>query len=196
MMDFDTILHNIHRHIELTQAESHQFCNLLNYKKITRKTLIQEAGSPCRILNFVISGGLRSYCQNPNGKEATIMFCFKDWWVTDMYCFINRQTAMMEIEAMEDSEIFQLSRDNFDRLLEMNPKFERFFRILMQNAYSREQLRIIENLTLPAEERYFNFIEKYPFIANQVTQKQIASYLGITPEFLSVIRKNKGRGIS
>ena len=101
---------------------------------------------------------------------------------------------MMYIEAMEDSCTYNLSRENFDKLFTLIPKFERFFRILMQNAYTREQLRIIENLTLTAEERYDRLIDKYPQFVQQVTQKQIASYLGITPEFLSAIRKKKAQG--
>ena len=98
---------------------------------------------------------------------------------------------MMYIEAIEDSIIFQLSKDNLETLYKKVPKFERFFRILMQNAYTREQLRVIENLSLSAEDRYESFLIKYPHIAKTVTQKQIASYLGITPEFLSAIKNKK-----
>lgn len=122
------------------------------------------------------------------------MFAVADWWVTDMYCFLNDKPAMMFIETIEESSIFQLSRENFNKLFTAIPKFERFFRILMQNAYTREQLRVIESLTLTAEERYDRFISKYPQFTSQVTQKQIASYLGITPEFLSAIRKKKAKG--
>jgi len=143
----------------------------------------------CNQLSYVRSGALRSYCLDKEGKESTIMFAVADWWLTDMYCFLNEKPAMMYIETIEDSCILNLSKENFDNLFNAIPKFERFFRILMQNAYTREQLRIIENLTLTAEERYFRFINKYPQIVSQVTQKQIASYLGITPEFLSAIRK-------
>ena len=122
------------------------------------------------------------------------MFAVADWWVTDMYCFLNNKPAMMYIETIEDSCIFQLSKENFDKLFSAVPKFERFFRILMQNAYTREQLRVIESLSLTSEERYDRFLLKYPQIVQQVTQKQIASYLGITPEFLSTIRKKKSKG--
>ena len=97
----------------------------------------------------------------------------------------------MFIETIANSTIYQISKTNFEKLLLNVPKFERFFRILMQNAYTREQLRIIENLSLPAEKRYDNFLKKYPHITKVITQKQIASYLGVTPEFLSVIRKEK-----
>ena len=102
----------------------------------------------------------------------------------------------MYIEAIEDSSITQISRSNFDQLLNKIPKFEKFFRILMQNAYTREQLRIMENLSSTAQERYDNFLIKYPQIVRQVTQKQIASYLGITPEFLSTLKNSKSKNHS
>jgi CRP-like cAMP-binding protein len=148
-----------------------------------------EEGQPCKYFNYVHSGALRAYTIDKQGKEATIMFAMPDWWITDMYCFLNGKPAMLYIEAIEDSRIFQISKAELDDLFMRIPKFERFFRILMQNAYTREQLRVIENLTLPALTRYEAFLAKYPNIAKRVTQKQLASYLGITPEFLSAIRK-------
>ena len=148
-------------------------------------------GKFCRHINYVHSGALRDYHINAEGKEATVMFAISDWWITDIFCFVNAKPAMINIEAIEDSYIFQLSKENLDKLFERLPKWERFFRILMQNAYIREQLRMIERLSLPAEERYDNFLAKYPLITKHISQKQIASYLGITPEFLSAIRKKK-----
>ena len=121
------------------------------------------------------------------------MFAIADWWITDMYCFTNQLPAMLNIQAVEHSEIFQLPKNNLDTLYDKVPQFEKFFRIIMQNAYIREQLRVIQSLSLSAEERYDNFMNKYPQIACQVTQKQIASYLGITPEFLSNIRAGKSK---
>jgi CRP-like cAMP-binding protein len=193
-MSHELILKNIAKHITLSQEETNYFSSLTTYKEIPKKTNLLTEGQACKYLYFVHSGALRSFCLDKEGKESTIMFAVADWWVTDMYCYLNEKPAMMHIETIEDSNIFQLSRENFDKLFISIPKFERFFRILMQNAYTREQLRIIENLTLPAQERYDRFINKYPHIIKQVTQKQIASYLGITPEFLSAIRKNKAKG--
>jgi len=142
-------------------------------------------------LNFVNTGTLRAYFLNKDGKESTIMFALADWWVTDMHSFMNEQSAMLNIVATEKSEILQISKTNLDDLFEKVPKFERFFRIIFQKAYIREQLRVIQNLSLTAAERYEKFADKYPQVMQQVTQKQIASYLGITPEFLSMIRNKK-----
>jgi CRP-like cAMP-binding protein len=188
------ILKNVARHISLTGEEASYFTSLLTYKEAPKKTTLLVEGQACNQLNFVHSGALRSYCLDKEGKESTIMFAVTDWWLTDMYCFLNEKPAMMYIETIEDCCLLTISKNNFDKLLHEIPGFERFFRILFQNAYTREQLRIIENLTLTAEERYFRFIDKYPQIVPHITQKQIASYLGITPEFLSAIRKKNTRG--
>lgn len=190
-MLYSPLLKNIEKHISLTEAEIRAFKGFLSFKKLEKKRLLLQAGQDCRYLYYVHSGALRSYFIDKDGKESTIMFAISDWWITDMYCYLNKKPAMMHIETIEESEVYQISRTNFDSLLESHPKFERFFRILMQNAYTREQLRVMENLSLTAEERYHSFLIRYPQIVKQVTQKQIASYLGITPEFLSTLKKSK-----
>ena len=190
-MSHDLILSNIAKHISLDEEEISWFISIIKQQQVSKKELILREGQICKNISFVHSGILRAYHLDKEGKEATIMFALKDWWITDMFGFINQQPAMLNIEAVENSCIFQLQKNDLDKLYLKVPKFERFFRIIMQNAYIREQLRIIQNLTLTAEERYNNFLAKYPQVAKNVTQKQIATYLGITPEFLSTIRGNK-----
>ena len=188
-MDTEWVRKNISRHIDLTEEESKYLDTLFLLQAIPAKKIIQEAGKACPYFYFVNEGILRAYFVNPDGKETTLMFAVKDWWITDMYAFENQAPAMLTIESLSSSEILLLHREKMEELLEKYPKFERFFRIIFQRAYIREQLRTIQNLSLPAEERYKNFIAKYPYIEQLVMQKQIASYLGITPEFLSKIRK-------
>ncbi|ASK29553.1 hypothetical protein CEY12_05280 [Chryseobacterium sp. T16E-39] len=190
-MNDSLILKNISQHISLSDEEAHYFISLLKERKIQKKELILKQQQLCKEISFVHSGILRAFYMDTAGKESTIMFAMTDWWITDMYCFVNQKPAMLNIEALEDSVVFQLKKDDLEELYSKVPKFERFFRIMMQNAYTREQLRIIENLSLSAEERYYTFIQKYPLAAERITQKQIASYLGITPEFLSTIKTNK-----
>ncbi|MGL4630071.1 MAG: Crp/Fnr family transcriptional regulator [Leadbetterella sp.] len=190
-MTHELILSNIAKHINLDEEEEVFFTSLINSKTIAKKELLLREGQACKYISYVHSGALRAYYVDQEGRESTIMFAVADWWVTDMYCFLNDKPAIMYIEAIEDSCIFQLSKTHLETLFTHVPKFERFFRILMQNAYTREQLRIIDNLSLSAEGKYESFLKKYPHIAQVVTQKQIASYLGITPEFLSAIKKNK-----
>lgn len=190
-MSFELILSNVSKHIQLDKDEATYFTSLLKTESVSRKATLLKAGELCKNISFVCEGIVRAYYQDREGKEATIMFGVADWWITDMNCFVNQLPSMMTIEAVEPSVVMHLQKSDLDLLYLKVPKFERFFRIIFQNAYIREQLRTIQNLSLTAEERYLNFIRKYPQVAQQVTQKQIASYLGITPEFLSVLRKKK-----
>lgn len=188
---YDLILKNIARHISLNEVEVAYFCALLESKTLASKQFLLKEDQTCHYFNFVNTGTLRAYFLNKDGKESTIMFAMPDWWVTDMYGFEKAQPAMLNIVALEQSEILQLSKNNFELLVKEIPKFERFFRIIFQNAYIREQLRTIQNLSLTAAERYEKFIFKYPAVIQQVPQKQIASYIGVTPEFLSTIRSKR-----
>ncbi len=194
-MVYDLILKNIASHISLNTDEKNYFISLLKMETINKKEFVLREGQLCTNISYVSSGTLRAYYLDKECREATIMFAISDWWVTDMFCFINQQPAMLFIEAVENSTIFQLQKNDLEKLYNEIPKFERFFRIIMQNVYIREQLRVIQSLSLSAAERYHSFITKYPQIVKQVTQKQIASYLGITPEFLSTVRKNKSKKI-
>lgn len=193
-MLYHSILGNIAKHIVLNDVEIDYFTSILTGKTVSKKTALLSEGQVCKTISYVNNGALRAYYLDKNGKESTIMFAVADWWVTDMYCFLNERPAMMHIEAIEDSSIFQLTKEDLETLYVKVPKFERFFRILMQNAYTREQVRVIETLSLSAEEKYNSFMNRYPKLSNRVTQKQIASFLGITPEFLSAIRNQKARG--
>jgi CRP-like cAMP-binding protein len=186
-------LTNVGKHITLDEKEISFFTSLLKEKHVAKKDFVLQEGQLCKYISFVNSGLLRAYYLDKEDKESTIMFAVADWWITDIYCYINQKPSMLTIQAVEDSHIFQLKKDDLEKLYVEVPKFEKFFRIIMQNAYIREQLRIIQNLSLSAEERYHHFLIKYPQIAKQVTQKQIASYLGVTPEFLSALRANKSK---
>jgi CRP-like cAMP-binding protein len=190
-MVFGPILNNIGKHIDLEPDEIDFFTSLLQYRQIPKKELLLKEGQPCRTINYVESGALRAFYLSPDGKDSTIMFAIADWWITDMYCFVMEQPAMQNIVAIDDSCTWQLKREDLERLYQKVPKFERFFRIIMQNSYIREQLRVLQNLSLSAEERYDIFLNKYPQLIPYLSQKQIASYLGVTPEFLSTVRRNK-----
>lgn len=190
-MNTDLVIASITKHIELRQEEREYVVKQFDEHSLKKNEFILRQDDPCNYINFVNEGTLRAFFANANGKESTLMFAVKDWWITDMYCFLNELPAMVNIQAVEKSSILKLSKKNLDALFHTIPSFNKFFRILMQNAYCREQLRMIQNLSLPAQERYENFIGKYPQIASKIPIKHIASYLGVTPEFLSAIRANK-----
>ena len=193
-MEYHSILSNVAKHISIDEKEKAFFISLLKPTLLKKKEFLLKAGQACVTINYVDSGALRAFYQDHNDNEATIMFAIADWWITDMPCFIDQLPAMTSIEAIDDSVVFQLNKRDLDTLYIKVPKFERFFRVLMQNSYVREQLRTLQNLSLTAEERYDKFLGKYPDMVKQLTQKQIASYLGITPEFLSTIRKKLSKG--
>lgn len=182
---------NINKHISLSDGQRDFISQFIAEEILEKNESLIQQGNPCQHICFVNSGALRAFHLTPNGKEHTIMFAVSDWWITDMYCFLNEQPAMVSIKAVEPTSIYKLTKSNFDAIFVEIPDFNKFFRILMQNAYCREQRRMIQQLSLPAADRYENFVKQYPQIANKVTLKQIASYLGITPEFLSALRATK-----
>lgn len=190
-MNTDLIFSNISEHITLTCEEKERFNGSLRERSLEKNEFILKQGDPCHYINFVNTGTLRAYFLNANGKESTIMFAVKGWWITDMHCFLNELPAMVNIQVVEKSNILRLAKKDLDTYYDSTPSFNKFFRILMQKAYCREQLRMIENLSLPALHRYENFLLKYPEIASKISLKQIASYLGVTPEFLSSIRAKR-----
>ncbi len=182
-MNTELIFANVSKHIHLSDQERRYFHDLLETRDFKKNEFILRTSKACKYIYFVNSGTLRAFYVNPDGKESTIMFAIQDWWITDMHCFLNELPAMVNIQAKEQSNVLSLSKKDMDDLLENIPSFNKFFRILMQNAYCREQLRMIQNLSLPSKTRYNNFLSQYPQIASKVPIKHIASYLGVTPEY-------------
>lgn len=188
MSDFQ-IFKNFARHISLSEHEKETLESSLILRQVSKRELLLAQGQSCNKLFFVESGSLRAYSRNEDGKESTVMFAVEDWWITDMNSFVNRKPALLSIEALESSQVIEIDYDSLEKLYEIIPKFERFFRILFQKAYIREQLRSLHNISLTTQERYLHFIAKYPTIVEKITQKQIATYLGVSPEFLSAIKR-------
>ncbi len=192
-MNFDLVLSNIKKHISLTSSEEQYFCSQINCFEITKNESVLQQGSICNNIYFVVSGTLSAFYRTTEGKESTIMFATKDWWITDMNSFTTETPAMLDIEAVEDSSLMAISNDKLNLLYAKVPSFEKYFRVLFANAYIREQLRALDYITFTTEERYNRFVDKYPQIVQKVSQKRIASYLGVTPEFLSTIKKKNRR---
>ena len=184
------ILSNVSRFISLSEEEEKRFIRSFETQHVPKRTKIVEQDSPCQNFYFVASGSLRAYHLNSDGKECTLMFAIEDWWITDMDAFINSKAASLTLETLEDSHLYSISLNTLNDLLASKPQLEKYFRILFQRAYVREQRRALDSISLPVEERFASFTKKYPNIIKKVTQKQIASYLGVTPEFLCMV-KNK-----
>jgi len=146
-------------------------------------------GDICKHLTFVNSGCLREYTIDNKGAEHIIQFAIEDWWVSDLNSFLSGLPATHNIDALQDSEVLLLEKSSRNKLLEECPKMERFFRLLLESNYIVTHQRVADSLSKSAEERYLRFIKTYPKLFEQIPQNQIASYLGITPQSLSRIRK-------
>lgn len=186
---FELIRNNITKHIGLTEQEFSYFTSLLQLKRLRKKQVLLGEGDVCMHEFFVNSGCLRQYYLDEKGQEHIVQFAVMDWWIGDQYSFVTGLPGKYFIDALLDSEILMIEKSKLEDLYINVPKFERFFRIAFQNAYVAMQARILSKLSETAEKSYLDFIRRYPNIEQAVPQHQIASYLGITPESLSRIRK-------
>lgn len=187
---YEPILKNISRFITLDPDEEKYFTSLLKLKRLKKKHYLLQEGDVSHYEYFVNKGCLRTYYIDDKGLEHIIQFAIEDWWTGDMYSFLTQTPARYTIDALEDAELFCLDKPSLEELYIKVPKFEKFFRHLLQNAFIAVQRRIIESMSLTADERYCRFIENYPLMEQRLPLKQIASYLGITPESLSRIRSS------
>ena len=182
------ILTTISKIITLTPKEQAFFLSKTETKHFKSKTILLRSGEICKEGYFVNSGLLRSFNINDNIVEHVLSFACEDWWISDMYSLLSQKPGNLFIEVLEDSEVVVLSKENQDKLYLEIPKLERFFRILTENSLVANQERLMDNLSLTAEERFEKFCKKYPTLIQKVPQKQIASYIGVTPEFFSKMK--------
>ena len=192
-MNTDLILKNVGKHIELNERETDFFLSKLEPARFKKKDLFLKEGVVCKDSAFVIDGAMKSFTIDQEGKEHILNFATPGWWISDLYSLISQKPGILNIEAVADAEVLILSWEDQQLLYTKVPKFERFFRILVENSLVANQQRLIDNLSSTAEDRYLHFIKKYPTIPSCVPQHNIASYLGITPEFLSKIRARLAR---
>ncbi|MDB5008495.1 MAG: hypothetical protein JWP45_2888 [Mucilaginibacter sp.] len=187
-MPYNLLVNNISKYIQLNEAEKEILFGYLKSKTIKRREFILNEGEICKYSVFVTSGCLRGFTVDKNGVEHVLGFAPPDWWIADMYSLISQKPGILNIEALEDTEAILLSKANQEKLYREVPKFERFFRILTENSLVANQQRIVDNMSLTAEERYSVFCKRYPTLIDHLPQKQIASYIGVTPEFFSRMR--------
>jgi CRP-like cAMP-binding protein len=174
--------------INLSAGELEYFNSILQYKVIPKKTMLLQAGNICNFEAYVIKGCIREYYIDSNGAELTLEFAVEDWWVSDLTSFEDQKVSNVYIETLEDCELLMLSRQSKEQLLAEIPKLERMFRLMIQRHLSVIQSRLFKTVTQPGIEKYLEFIKRYPTIPQRVPQHYIASYLGMSPEFLSKLR--------
>ncbi|MEO8404272.1 MAG: Crp/Fnr family transcriptional regulator [Chitinophagaceae bacterium] len=192
-MDFNLLLTNISRHISLSAEETEFFTSLLKSKSLANGEFLLREGDICKYESFVTKGCLKTYYLDENGFEHIIDFSIEEWWADDLYSFLTQTASRSNIKAIEDTEILQIGKADLELIYQKIPRFERFFRILFQNAYITQREQINQALAASAEERYLLFLKKKPYAEKRFPQKDIASYLGITPQFLSTLKKKLGR---
>jgi len=186
---FEILFQKLDEKIELTAEEKLLCKSFFIPKKLRKRQYILQEGDVCKYLAFVEKGMLRSYTIDDKGNEHIMQFAFEGWWISDQFSFLTGQPAIYTIDALEDSELLLLSKSAEEQLLQQIPKFEKFFRILLQNSLIATQTRLISSLSQRAEERYQQLVNGCPTILQRVPQHMMASFLGITPETLSRIRK-------
>lgn len=180
---------HIEKRVHLTDEEFNISSKYFIPKKFKKHQFFLNEGDVDRYLGFVVSGCLRKYKIDSKGVEHIIQFAISDWWISDLNSFLSGLPSRYFIDALHDSEVLMLEKSSREELLDNCPKMERFFRLLIEANHVATQQRIADSLGASAEERYLKFIETYPQLNEQIPQNQIASYLGITPQSLSRIRK-------
>lgn len=188
---YNGLIRSIAEVIPLEEREIELITSVLQIKLLRKKEFILQAGEVCHFETFVNTGCLKVFYTDPSGVEHNVKFAPENWWSLDLESFSLQTPAFYSIQAIENSECVQISKSNHDRLHDKIPKLEKFERLRYQSSYIMLQHRMTQNLFATAEERHDAFMQKYPGLELRIPQKDIASYLGITPEFLSMLRKKR-----
>lgn len=186
---YELLFQKLAEKIQLTEEELELCKTFFTPKKLRKKQYLLQEGDACKYIAFVEKGMLRSYTVDEKGHDHILQFAFEGWWISDQYSFFTGEPSIYNIDALEDSELLLLTRQAEEQLLSRIPAFERYFRILIQNSLIAMQRRMVGSMSKTAEERYGELVSSCPTIPKRVPQHMMASFLGITPETLSRIRK-------
>lgn len=190
MKNMELLLAYMSSAFPLNEKEIEELCILFNERKVKRRGFILQQDEVCRHFTFVVSGCFKMYTIDKSGKEHNLEFVSENEWITDLSSFYSEKPGSVYIEAMEPSTVLQITRPDLIYLYSYYQKFNSTFRIIIERKYIQLQNRVLQNISATAEERYVTFVKEFPLLVNRLPNTQIASYLGITPEFLSKIRKD------
>lgn len=188
-MNLDYMLSSVSQKINLTNDEKETFKSFIKPRYLKKGDFLLREGEICKYDSFINKGSLKNYYQDENGFEHIIDFLIEGWWANDLYSLLTHTQSKYYIKALEDTELLQISKNNLELLYQQIPKCERFFRLLFQNAYVAQREQTITMFSANAEERYLLFRQRKPYAEDRFSQKDIASYLGITPQFFSTLKK-------
>ncbi|MES2850246.1 MAG: Crp/Fnr family transcriptional regulator [Bacteroidota bacterium] len=184
----EPLLNYFQQLIPLNKEEKQLVTELFHPRLYRKRQYALQEGDVCTQMLFVVSGCLRMYKIDEQGNTHILQFATENYWINDLGSFHSEKASALNIDALEDTTLLQISHSNLIALYTQAPKFHRIFRVLVENSYVSLQKRLLQNISSTAEDRYHSFIETYPHLVNRLPQTQIASYLGITPEFLSRLR--------
>lgn len=187
-MDVQLLFQSLEKHITLTEKEKELIGAALRERRVKKNQFLVHEGAVQKCTNFLNKGSMRTYFIDSTGQEHIVQFAIEGWWISDLQSFIMQAPATFHVQAIEECEILELPFENLESLYDTVPKMERYFRVITQRAFVSFQQRIVQNISMSAEERYLAFREKYPKIELRIPQRLIASYLGISAEFLSKIK--------
>jgi CRP-like cAMP-binding protein len=186
----ETLIKNILQHVRLSPEEIVIFKNFWTEKTLEKGEFLLRNGETCRYDSYIVSGVLKAFCINSeNGNEEILFLAIDHWWATDISSFSKQKASIYNIQAVEKTNLLQISYQSFQKMLQEIPALERYFRIILEGYLGTLEKRIVFNNMYKAEQKYYDFIDTYPDIASRVPQYLIASYLGISAEFISRIRK-------
>ncbi len=189
----EPLLDHFQKMMPLSNTEKQLITDLFKPRLYRKRQYVLQEGDTCNQCNFVVRGCLRMYKLDTAGNIHIIQFASENWWIMDIGSFHGRTPSELNIDALEDTMVLQISHENLLSLYLQAPKFDRIFRVLMENSYVALQKRLLQNISANAEEKYLSFIQTYPHLTNRLPQTQIASFLGITPEFLSRLRNRQAK---
>lgn len=182
------LINYLNKSTTLSKEEELLILSKVKSRKYLKGQYILQQGDTCRYLSFVVQGTTRTFHIDDKGKENTFRFAIENWWAVDLQSFYEQNASITNVQCLESTEIVQIPRQNLEELYMKIPKLERLFRILFQKVSISLEKRIINNLSLSAKEQYLLFIKEYPDFEQRIPQYMVASYLGITKQYLSEIR--------
>ncbi len=186
---FDVLIIHIQQKVKLEDNQIELLKSFFIHKKLRRKQYLLQEGEICKNLAFVSKGILKSYILDEKGNERISLFAFEGWWISDFNSFLNEEKAFLNIDAIEDSELLLISREKYEELTLQIPIMDRYFRILYQNSLVTKDYRLVISNNFTAEEKYLQLVQSNPEITQKLSHTLIASYLGLSPETISRIRK-------
>lgn len=187
----NNIVTHFDKYLPLNEAEINAVTSRMVERKVKRKQYILQEGDICKYFTYVVEGCFKMYGVDNSGAEHNLVFAAEDDWISDIGSLHKEKPSKLFIEAIEPSVVLQLSKGDLWYLYTNFPKFDRNFRVIIEDKYIELQNRLLQTFSASAHERYENFLEQYPNLTTRLPNTQIASYLGITPEFLSKVRNER-----